>query len=186
MAKFVNLKKRSVALPKGFKNLIDLLRPGAAKSGGACLPRLGDFPKFPANQFLTTVEDVESTIARVNPSPDGFWVLVVSPVEGADFAVSFIKDEDSAKPTLSIAFQEQPILRSRILGFLADNGLERLNPSEGGLPSQFPGIPVYESWTIAGELPDLERLGSFAQSVLLTGMGLPPSSRIALCCERLL
>ncbi len=136
MNPLVNFNKRSVDLPAGCKDLIDVLRPAA---GGACQ---SDSPTGHSRHIETVGKLVElpGRIAELTESQAAHIFLGVSPLDDRfEVFVSRMKGEPSrASVTLNSASELVPATRS----FFEAWGLRA--PGEGPLPSSFvESLPTY-------------------------------------------
>lgn len=172
MTKFVNFKKRSVTLPEGCKDLIDLLRPARnAADTLAVVNAEGGYLDFISKAKLTTVSEVVPVIEALEFPADKPWFAQVHPVEGDDFSVCFSNPGETAIPRLFLIFMDRPELKAGIRRLLGRHGLSVANLDEL-TPPPFAGIAVYCAWRIDGPLPEVAAMGALARQLLTEGLGL--------------
>src|SRR5947207_13581446 len=82
MSQFVNYKKRSVALPPGCKDLIDLLRPAGAHKADGTIPR-DDRPSVARGESVTgKLSEIGKYVAMVfHASAEVILLLMSTPDE---------------------------------------------------------------------------------------------------------
>src|SRR5688572_3280286 len=84
MSKFVNYKKRSIDLPAGSKNLLDVLKGGRAAKPGLTVHHPGASPEDPptvsrTDTFSGSIPDLEKHVATVFESRAFSFSLTVTP-----------------------------------------------------------------------------------------------------------
>lgn len=139
MSKFVNFKKRDVALPPGCKNLIDVLQPRPVRvrdmigtahrpmvaHGGSVTGGLADFEKYVGLVFASQALDFE---------------LVISP-PGKRLTVHVNRTKGEAV-CASVLVQAGTDIENALLQFLKNHDCTTLEDS--GIPDFFnPSLPVH-------------------------------------------
>jgi hypothetical protein len=175
MARFVNFKKRSVTLPKGCKDLIDLLRPDRKLADA--FPAAGGFPDFLSKTKVTTVSEVIPAMQALELSTETPWFVQVCPVEGEDCSVCFSNPGETVIPGLFLIFMDRPELKAGVLEVLGRQGLTVATLDEAA-PPPFPGMPFYCAWRITGPLPEVTGMGALARQLLTEGLGLPADATV--------
>ena len=159
-SQFVNYKKRSVTLPPGFKNLIDVLRRRGQES----------IQPFVARVQHATVTRQESVTAPL--SEIGRYVAMMFESRGLMFTLRVALPDDRliidvfgmgcGEMTALVVFRMDPDQERSMREFFARHNLH--TPDDSGVPEQFnPALPVYNIYRVSplpSEAPLLSELAA--------------------------
>lgn len=175
MAKFVNFKKRSVTLPKGCKDLVDLLRPD--RKVADAFPSADGFPDVTSKTNLTTVSEIIPVIQALEFPTERPWFGQVCPAAGDDFSICFSNLRETAIPGLLLIFMDRPELKAGVLEVLGRQGLTVAKLDESA-PPPFAGMPFCCAWHVTGPLPEVTGMGALARQLLTEGLGLSADTTV--------
>ena len=180
MSKFVNYKKRSIELPSGCKDLIDVLRRNAG------LERLDNIPAgngfhgvFPGvicgGFFEGHLSDIGKYVAMVFDSRALAFFLIVNPPDGG-VTLTVYRGEDGtthASLEVQVGTEREKAVRS----FLAPRGLHI--PDDSGMPSQFASaLPVYRFCDLLPLAPEAPLLSKLVEELFRRAFGLSDDSKL--------
>jgi hypothetical protein len=186
MAKFVNYRKRSVTLPKGCKDLMDLLGP--ARSTADTWPGSKadvDDLDFLSKARVTTVGQIDTVTNALELPTETPWVVGVYPAAGDEFSICFCNPGEPPVPRLLLVFLDRPEWQAGILGVLKRRELTVANPDKPA-SALFPGMPSFCAWRITGPLPEVTGMGTLARQLLTEGLGLTADASVRVNHELLL
>lgn len=151
MSKFVNYKKRSVALPAGCKNLIDLLGPhGVPKlvgsvPAGSISPH--ERPTVTRGESVAgRLSGIEKYVTMVFESRTPSFILLITPPDER-FRIQADRMQDG-KMRVSVMVQAGTDRERAVRSFLAYRGLQV--PEDAEMPPQFiPDLPVHITYDIS-------------------------------------
>jgi hypothetical protein len=154
MSQFVNYKKRSVTLPPGCKNLIDLLRPrGLSKLHGTISPE--ERPTVTRGETVAgKLSEIQKYVGMMFESHAQAFTVMVS-LSDERLTVDFARMTGEMM-LASVVFEEDAERERLMRDFFARHGLQA--PRDRGRPEQFhPDLPVQLIYRIS-PLPSDARL----------------------------
>jgi hypothetical protein len=169
MSDFVNYNKRSVALPPGCKDLIDLLRSQARKTdtGGPLMsPRRGE--------SVGTMAHLEKYAQMLFESDAKFFLSITS--EDGEVLIRAIRYEDVWLEA-GVCVQEATELERTLRTFFIDHGLALPQ----GPPLAFdwiPNAPVYRTYDFSPAPRDADAFVALVTDVFQQVAGLKAESRL--------
>jgi hypothetical protein len=153
MSKFVNYKKRSVALPPGCKDLIDVLQ---SHKNSKLLTGIDTSAVPPDQQIAVTrdesaagrLADIEKYLSMVFDSRAWAFMLTIS-LSGEQFTLEVDRAPDVASVVMaSVVVQSNSDQEKAVRSFFARRGLHL--PDDWGVPPQFvPDVPWQITYEIA-------------------------------------
>jgi len=149
MSQFVNYNKRSVQLPPGCKDLIDVFKPARLRkvTGANATPH---FPVVPRDHTLTeTLGNIEKHVAMVFDSTSELCFLAIgSPDESLMVVVSRMTDSMTA----DVTFLHDETREIAMRAFFGCHGLKA--PMADGGPVKFPvDVPDSPVWCVFSLVP---------------------------------
>ena len=148
MSKFVNFKKREIALPPGCKDLIDVLKPGLRTSGKVHVNIAGQRPAISrAGKTVGGLSEIGKYVAMVFESGALAFTLQITSLN-RQLIVSLFHENATKVRTLgaSLLIQKDAASETAVRGFLSRHHLR--TPEDTGIPEQmFPDEPwqlIYE------------------------------------------
>ena len=162
MSKFVNFKKREIALPPGCKDLIDVLKPGRRVSSKYHVNIAGQHPAVSrAGQTVGGLSEIRKYVAMVLESRAvAFTLQITSP--NRQLIVSLFHENAMKVRTLgaSLLVQKDADSEKAVRGFLSRHHLR--SPEDTGIPEQmFPDEPwqlIYEISAFPSDAAQLARI----------------------------
>jgi len=172
MSKFVNYKKRSIVLPAGAKDLLDVLKGGGAAKPGHTVHHPGASPHDPptvsrSETFTGSIQELEKYVAMVFASRAFSFSLTVTPaIERMALGV-FRVAGDVLSANVSVQYNTD--LERAVRRWFVLRGLPV--PEESEMPSVFlPNQPVeitYDISPVSSEASTLSKLAAdFFREVL--------------------
>ena len=139
MSKFVNFKKRSVALPPGCKDLIDLLQPHRPGKTHSISPAVGE-PTIRRDESGTVrLSEIEKYVPMPFQSEAQTSILLLSLCDNR-LTVQLSKINGTMMSALAV-FEEDADRERRMREFFRRHSLQ--DPPESGQADRFvPGVPV--------------------------------------------
>ena len=157
MSDFVNYNKRSITLPPGCKDLIDVLPPNKA----GAKPRDRQPPTFETETLASIPKHIGNFLKRSSQTA----LLICDAHEEAGFELMRLAGNIVA----SIRFLDDPAREARVRKLFAHYGLDAPAQTETTpqFPEalQFPGAPVWTMFTIQPFPSDTPRLIEIATAV---------------------
>jgi hypothetical protein len=175
MSKFVNYKKRSVKLPPGCKDLIDLLQPHRPSPAHGIIPA-NEKPSVTRGESGTVkLADIEKFVAMPFQSRAQTSLLMLSlPDERFTFDVAHMKGEFMFA---SAKFEEDAERERLMREFFVAHGLEQ--PREDWTPAQFiPDVPVQFIYRISPLPSDAAAASQLAADLFRHVCGLSDDSQL--------
>jgi len=180
MAKFVNYKKRSIDLPAGSKNLIDVLKGGGVTQPVPSVYHPATVPHCPptttrSETFTGRIPDIEKYVTMVFESHSFSFGLSMTPVdEKLALTVSRMEGE-IIWASGSVQFDTD--LERAVRRFFVHRGLPV--PEDSETPSVFlPDMPVQISYDITPLPSEASILSRFAADLLREVQGLTADSQL--------
>lgn len=151
MSDFVNYNKRSINLPPGCKNLIDVLRPNKA----GAKPRDRQPPTFETETLASIPKHIGNFLKRSSQTA----LLICDTHERVGFDLTRL----SGNIIATIRFLDDPAREARVRKLFAHYGLDV--PAQTETTPQFPEAPVWTMFTIQPFPSDTPRLIEIATAV---------------------
>jgi hypothetical protein len=175
MSKLVNYKKRSVALPAGAKNLVDVLKGGGATQPAPTVHHPATLPYDPSTvsrseTFSGGIPDLEKYVAMVFESRAFSFMLTVIPMNERIAFEAFRGADDVLSASVSVRFNTD--LERAVRCWFVQRDIPVSEDSE--MPPQFlPDQPVevnYEISPVPSEASTLSKLAAdfFREALSLT------------------
>ena len=180
MSKFVNYKKRSVTLPSGCKNLIELLQPHG-------LPKLvnkthtGPIPPDErptvtrGKSFTGGLSDINKYVTMVFESRARSFILMVTPPD-EQFTVDVDRMEDGMMGAY-VLVQSGTDQETAVRAFFAQHGLQ-IPEDSGTPPMSVPGVPVQTTCDISPMPSEAPLLSQLVSDLLRVVLGLSDDSQL--------
>ena len=186
MSKFVNYKKRNIALPGKCKDLIEVLQPhGVSKAHSNIHSDVISGNQSPpvthSETFSGRLSDLEKHIRLVFKSTARVFMVALAPAN-EQFTVAISRMNDGTIHA-SVEVQNESERERAVRAFFAESGLSI--PEDSGMPSSFvPGIPVRAIYQIAPLPSEPSLLSKLVSDLLSTAFGLNDESALSFsCCE---
>lgn len=178
MSKFVDYKKRSIALPAGCKDLSDLLKAHVLPSAGNATPTIYRPPVFERKESMAgKISDIEKYIGMVFAMPTGTVTFVVNPSDGG-FSINVFR-MDARGIDAHVRVRGGTDQEKAVRLFFVQRGLEV--PRESGMPEPFhPGIPWETCFDISPLPTEAALLSKFVTDLLREVFRLNDSSELQL------
>jgi hypothetical protein len=182
MSKFVNYKKRSVTLPTGCKNLIDVLQPhGLPKlvskthTGGPAIPSDARPTVTRGESFFGVLSEINKYVTMVFDSRARSFILMVTPSD-EQFTVDVDRMQDGTMAA-SVVVQTGTEQERAVRSFFTHRGLPV--PEDSEMPPMFvPGVPVQITYYISPVPSEASVLSQFVLDLLRVALGLTDESQL--------
>jgi len=175
MSKFVNFKKRSVSLPVGCKDLVDLLEPAHRRKATELFASDSNLRATRDDSFVDRLSNLSSTIGAILQSEARMAMLGVSSLD--DRLSLDIHRMDGETLSTSMTFAQNPESERKMRAIFERLGLRA--PSDSGIPGSFlrdqPVQLIYRIEPEPSTPPDLARLSS---AIFQDFCGLVPDSEV--------
>lgn len=179
MSEFVNYKKRSVALPPGCKNLIDVLRlreardiqsitsSGATRRSGANTGKLSELRKYAEMLFGSRAQMFMLAIS----TPDmHFTVDILQTKDGSIRGHMYVQQETAQEEALR--------------NFFAVRGMKL--PDDENIPDEFlPGGQVYQRYDLSPVPPEAALFAKLVAEIFGDVFGLSDDSPLHFCYDEI-
>ena len=180
MSKFINFNKRSVTLPPGCKNLIDILQPPVPSKlvsnihPGTISPH--ERPIVTRGESFTgRVSDIGKYVAMVFESRATSFILMMTPPDEA-FTIHVDRMEDRAIRA-SVVVQSATDQERAVRYFFAHRGLNL--PEDSGMPPQLvPDLPVQVTCNISPIPSEAPLLSILVADLFRHTLGLSDDSQL--------
>jgi hypothetical protein len=171
MSEFVNYKTRSVTLPPGCKNLIDVLQPDALPADEPPTVTRGE-------SFAGRLSDIEKYVAMVFESRAWSFILMVTPPE-EQFTIHV--DRMDGIMEASVMVQTGTDQERAVHSFFASRDLDI--PKNSEMPPQFlPDVPVQVTCDILPFPTEAPLLSKLIAAMLRDAFGLSDDSQLCFRC----
>jgi hypothetical protein len=178
MSKFVNFNKRSIKLPPGCKDLIDLLNPKIRrKLQGAIAPeQLDELPALTRDEsVLGTLAEIENRISMAYETQATIFILAMSPPEGRP--VLQVYGRKGEMLSASLGFPKDAKWEQEVRSFCNRHNLKI--PEEPEMPAAFhPDLPWSLVYPIIPASPEAPPLSIIAKDFFRELCGLENRSQM--------
>ena len=175
MSKFVNFKKRSVSLPLGCKDLIDLLDPAQRRKATQLFASGPNLRTTRDDSFADRLSNLARTIGAALESEARMAILGVSSLD--DRLSLDIHRMDGETLSISITFTQNPENERKMRGIFERLGLRV--PSDSRIPGSFlRDQPVQLIYEIDPEPATPPELAKLASTIFQDFCGLVPDSEV--------
>ncbi len=178
MAKFVHYKKRGIALPKGCKDLIDLLEPSKRGKLKELLGPTPDIRETRNDSFTSNLSDIANPIRAVIESHASMAALrvaalgVTSPDQNLALDIVRMPGEN---PSVSLTFTQSPATEKRMKEIFQNLGLHLASDVPATFLKDQRIELIYQIQPLPGEAGALSGL---ATGIFVTFCRLVPSSQL--------
>ncbi len=174
MAKFVNFKKRSVSLPFGCKDLIDLLEPAQRRKASELFASGSNLKATRDDSFRDRLSNIGTSIGAALESKARMTVLAVTSL---DERLSLdIHRMDGENLSISVSFTQSQENERKMKAIFDRAGLQ--TPPHSGTPKSFlRDQPVQLIYEIVQEPVDSAELAKLASRIFQDFCGLEPDSQ---------
>lgn len=161
MSKFVNFKKREIALPPGCKDLIDVLKPGRRTSGKDYVNIAGERPtEMQGGEGVGGLSEIEKYVAMVFESRAlAFTLEIIPPDKRLNIGLCMM-EYGTRTMMASLSVQKNTELHRAVRGCFIRHGLH--TPEDSGMPEQFyaelPWQLIYEISPFPSDAAQLARI----------------------------
>jgi len=177
MSKLVNFKKRSISLPLGCKDLIDLLEPAQRQKATELLASGPDVKATRDDSLIDRLYNIGRSIGAALESEARMTVLAVSSLD--DQLSLDIHRMDGETLSTSVTFNQSPENERKMKAIFERLGLQ--TPRDSGIPGSFlPDQPVQLIYRIGQESVTSAELTKLASTIFQDFCGLEPDSEVRL------
>lgn len=175
MSKFVNFKKRSVSLPPGCKDLIDLLEPSQRQKATELFASRPDLKATRDDSFMDRICNIGRPIGAALESEARMAALAVSSLD--DRLSLEIYRMDGKTMSTSVTFTQSPENERKMKAIFDRLGLQA--PRDSGFPGFFRhDLPVQVVYMIGQEPVKSTELAKLASTIFQDFCGLEPDSEL--------
>ena len=169
MSHFVNYNKRSVTLPPGCKNLIDLLRPTELPKDHATPLRSEQPTVTRGESFTGRLSEIGKYVAMVFQARAEMVILLLSTPD--DQLTMNLGRDQSGAISASVVFGHEADRERAVRAFYARHGLE--TPQQSGIPEHFSAhLPVQCIYPVSPLPPESALISDMATSLFRDVCGL--------------